>query len=252
MLVLGGGGASTSRGALVAQYTFNDQNPITVADSAGTAQNGTVNGGAAYVAVGAPGTNYAMDFDGVDDYVNFGAPAEFTAVTDLSIEVFFTPHVNNAAEKMLFGQDYTTTGVSYYQNGRIYSYAGGGARNLPAEVSENVAYHAVFTWDYDAGTNQGTHRMYLDGVEVSGSPAVWTNQITFAGVDWVAGRDDTTSGDARYDGLIDEIRYYDHALSASEVSASFAAGPTLVPEPASIGMIAAGLLLASRRRRRRA
>jgi hypothetical protein len=38
-------------------------------------------------------------------------------------------------------------------------------------------------------------------------------------------------GDPLFDGLIDEFRIYDHALSAAEVTASFAAGPEPAPVP---------------------
>ena len=51
-------------------------------------------------------------------------------------------------------------------------------------------------------------------------------------------------------GSIDEFRIYDNALSANDVQASFNAGPdTLVPEPASLALLAIGGLTMLRRRR---
>ncbi|HEY7090421.1 MAG TPA: PEP-CTERM sorting domain-containing protein [Tepidisphaeraceae bacterium] len=50
-------------------------------------------------------------------------------------------------------------------------------------------------------------------------------------------------------GSIDEFRIYNNPLSAAQILADFQAGPNVVPEPASLLLIAAGGLLALRRRK---
>jgi hypothetical protein len=52
-------------------------------------------------------------------------------------------------------------------------------------------------------------------------------------------------------GTVDEFRIYNRAKTAAEIAADFAAGPNIVPEPASAvlgGVVAAGLLAAAGRR----
>lgn len=59
------------------------------------------------------------------------------------------------------------------------------------------------------------------------------------------GADNWTSGS------VDEFRIYDHAMSAGEVAATFAAGANVVPEPTSLSLVALAGLIGFRTLRRR-
>ena len=62
----------------------------------------------------------------------------------------------------------------------------------------------------------------------------------------------TIFNDASINGSTDEFRVYNTALTAAQVQASFAAGPTAVPEPLSAGLLGTALLGLMMRRLRTA
>ena len=70
---------------------------------------------------------------------------------------------------------------------------------------------AVGEWYHVAGTHDGTTmRLYVDGVEI-GSRAVSGTVATGTGVQ-------INSGNERFDGLLDDVRVYDRALSPCEIA----------------------------------
>lgn len=116
---------------------------------------------------------------------------------------------------------------------------------LPARGDGDAFDHAVFAW------NNSTSQMkiYFN----NGAPST----VNLPGVTWDANvampftsffKANPHEPDARrFNGDISLIRIYDTTLSASQVSANFAAGP-VIPEPASLALLAAGAVLVGRRR----
>ena len=105
-------------------------------------------------------------------------------------------------------------------------------------------HNVTITWDNDGGTAAGSGRFtaYLDGVAV-GSPVDRAAPLTAVGGLVIGGH---RAGTGRnFDGLIDEVIFYDHVLSQSEVDA------LQIPEPslsALLGVVCIGLSLRRRRR----
>jgi hypothetical protein len=130
-----------------------------------------------------------------------------------------------------------------------------------------VEHHVAVVWDEVAGTQT----LYVDGQRVTNyvnnmpnnelalptSSAILANGSLSNLQDlnnWL-GR--AQWGDPLFDGLFNEFRIYDYALTGNQVNGNFQAGPNalnVIPEPATVvGALAGGLLLfALRRRRRRA
>lgn len=76
-------------------------------------------------------------------------------------------------------------------------------------------------WHHVSATFDGiTHRVYVDGaLEGSGNPPTNTvrNGVTQIGSWQLRGRE----GDFPYDGLIDEVQFFDRELTAAEILAEF-------------------------------
>ena len=88
-------------------------------------------------------------------------------------------------------------------------------------LSTGVQHHVVAVWDEVAGT----HRLYLDGAEVEVQSAVIRPNITLGGLqdlnNWL-GR--AQWPDPLFDGLYNEFRIYDYALSPGQISGEFPGG----------------------------
>ena len=107
-----------------------------------------------------------------------------------------------------------------------------------------------FVWE-DLGGGLARQGWYLDGNLAVMSGAFAGSLASINDVNNWLGRSNWT-GDANMDGTYDQFALYDHAMSAAQVSAAFAAGPVShVPEPAS-SLVLAGSLLGLMIRRRRA
>ena len=80
--------------------------------------------------------------------------------------------------------------------------------NAPSVISLNTWHHLVGTWD------NNTIKLYVDGVEVANGPALYgyldNKQITTFG-------NISTNGNYFFDGLIDDVRIYNYALTAAQV-----------------------------------
>jgi hypothetical protein len=207
---------------LVGYWTFDGPDiqglNATATDVSGNNNHGTIYG--AKPAIGKVGQ--ALSFDGVDDYVEVSSittPAIMTFETwfkrwgsgsggvprlhssggtpDWTFEVGVgnTAIPNNLGFYLRFTDDTATGWVGVY------------------DVTNNVWYHAVFTWD-------GTWiRAYVNGSEVYSSNA-WAGKTIKQGKTRIG----TANLADWFDGLIDEVRIYNRALSAEEVQEHYRGG----------------------------
>ncbi|HEX6761239.1 MAG TPA: LamG-like jellyroll fold domain-containing protein [Gaiellaceae bacterium] len=216
--------AATGQSGLVAAYAFDEGSGTSVADQSGNGNTGTVQNGT-WGAAGKFGK--ALQFNGSSTRVNVPDAASLHLTTGMTLEAWVNPStVNGAWRDVIYkGNDNyyleaTSSNGSKPDGGLIAggSYADAfGTSALPAN-----------SWSFLAETYDGsTLRLYVNGTQVAstahtGAISTSTNQLQIGG--------DSLYGQY-FAGMIDEVRVYNTALSATQIQADqttpiTAAGPT--------------------------
>ncbi|MBI4009621.1 MAG: LamG domain-containing protein [Candidatus Aenigmarchaeota archaeon] len=212
----------------VGYWKMDELDRITATDSSGKGNTGTFNGetfndgtinGAGF-ASGQYGN--ALQFDGVDDYVNVSSITDLPiGASSRTIEAWIMPNklnpggtvfaLNNvaaAAQSFIF--QFATVG------GNIYVFTDGinGANNIIISGSQLPTNGS---WNHVAFTLSGSAwNYYLNGVSAaSGTFSVAINTIATTAT--IGKRDDGGNAGSYFNGTIDEVRIYNRALSQSEI-----------------------------------
>ncbi|HEX5782201.1 MAG TPA: PQQ-dependent sugar dehydrogenase, partial [Solirubrobacteraceae bacterium] len=196
----------------VASYGFNEGVGTTVNDTSGLGNHGTTTS-ATWAAMGRFGT--ALSFNGTSSWVTVPDSPSLDLTTGMTLEAWVNPvQLTGTWRTLIFKQ--TTNGMAYAL------YAADGANRPRGQVQIGGEQNAVGTaalplnaWTHLATTYDGsTQRLFVNGVQVAsraqtGSAAVSTGVLRIGGNSiWAA---------ERYRGLIDEVRVYDRALTATEI-----------------------------------
>jgi len=223
-------GAGTGAGAatgLYAHWKLDDGAGPTALDSVG-GHDGTLVSTPAWVAGTLDG---GLDFDGVNDYVDVGTfdvpgggltmMGWFNAETIPETDPRIISKASGPDPSDPYWQLSTRSpGTDRYLRMRIKA---GGTTSELGDSSELLSpgqwYFAVGT--YDAAT--GSMKLYLDGVEVaSGSHAVGGPVDANPSVPVAIGANGSV--ERFFDGVLDDVRLYDRALSAAEIADLYAEG----------------------------
>jgi fibronectin type 3 domain-containing protein len=196
---------------LVAAYGFDEGSGSTTADQSGGGNNGALSN-ASWAATGRYGK--AISFNGTNSMVTIPDSNALDLTTGMTIEGWVQPTVSNSWETLIVKERpgdlvyglYSSTDANRPQSQVTI---GGTARllNGPAQIPGGSWTHVAATYD---GTTQ---RLYVNGAQVSTLP--------------IAGTIDTSASPVRiggntiwaewFNGLIDEVRIYNRALSAAEI-----------------------------------
>ena len=164
--------------------------------------------------------NFAMEFNGTDEYVSAGNPTQLQMTGDISVSAWFkTSNSGDALTIVGRGGHYSTTTSSWAlfrrtNNGIAVQLRAGGAYVYalsPATTfNDGNWHHAVFTRE----VSSGNLKLYINGslvVTTTGVTAVLNNETkdTFIGAD-------TTPG-YYFNGDIDEVAIWNKALALEDV-----------------------------------
>ena len=202
---------------LVGMWSFNgpDMSGVTAYDRSGQGNNGTITNGPSRVA-GKVGQ--ALNFDGSDDYVR-RATLSGTPQSTMTISAWIKTGGTSLAYIVQNNRSPTS-----YQNEFIFMMGADGtitfwdyATSAYGFATTQYSTRTVNnnTWKHVAFVKNGTSgRYYIDGV-ADASPTAAAD-VTYGSNDFVIGKN-YRDNNAFFNGLIDEVRVYNRALSPDEV-----------------------------------
>lgn len=204
----------------VAYYSFSGN----ADDSGSNSIDGTTYGNPSLTTDNSGNTNSAYEFDGIDDYIDLGSSLVLKPSSQVSLSLWaYSSNWTSFASWAALAGNTASGGYELIINGSDGT--------LEAEVRRNgdygIASVALTTlssgWHHFALTYDGRYTvLYVDGSAVNtddagGNYSVeygYPNNNTIIGDE--AGTGSTPEGDS-YTGKIDEVRFYDVALTAQEV-----------------------------------
>jgi hypothetical protein len=229
---------------LVAYYGFDGN----ANDLSGNNHNGTLMNGANFVQ-GRIGK--AVSFDGVNDYVNCGNDPAFNILGEITLSAWVYPREGSRIQCLI---------SKFYSNGRQdnpFDFRFAGDSSLPKlmMVRADAQIHNYFwstqsiplnSWSYVAVTvtpsGQGSfyiNGQYAGGGAISISPTGNTHEVWIGRRDW----DPELLSYHFYNGLIDEMRIYNRALTQDEIISLYQ-----IPEPTTLILFALGTFQLLKRR----
>jgi hypothetical protein len=215
--------SATQTPGLVAAYGFNESSGTGVVDVSGNNNNGTFGSGVTRTTAGKFGG--ALVFNGSSGLVTIPNSASLQLTTGMTLEAWVNPSVVNSAWRDVIykGNDnYYLEGTSS-NGGRPGAGGTFGTTYGTGSLAANTWTHLAVTYD------RVTLRLYVNGVQVSslaatGSIATSTTPLQIGG--------DSIYGQF-FQGMIDEVRVYNRALSQAEIQTDMnaAVGGGVPPPP---------------------
>ena len=219
---------------LVAAYGFDEGAGTTVSDASGNGNTGVI-GTASWTTSGRFGD--ALSFNGTSSRVDIADSPSLRLTTGMTFEAWINPSVVNGAWRDVIYKGNDNYFLEATSNNGSRPVAGAIVNGSHAEAYGSSAL-AINTWTHLAETYDGSAvRLYINGVLASSSPA--TGAIATSTSPLQIGGDSIYG--QYFAGLIDEVRIYDRALSASEILADMnspvgaAAPDTQAPVVAATG-----------------
>ncbi len=214
---------ATSSG-LIGHWTLNDTN-ATAIDSSASALNGTMQGGLTGASNSVPAQIGAgLNFDGTNDYIDMGTSATLKPALPVTMAAWIKYDALNGIGFPIVRSDFqsglysgfwmsvndtiSAIGVHYGDNG--------GAGPSSRRSKHGSTTLAADTWYHVAAVVRGPTDMdiYVNGVNDGGSYSGTGSPMVYTSGPFVIGR-----SDAGYaDGIIDDVRFYNRALTETEIS----------------------------------
>jgi hypothetical protein len=212
--------ANSGASGLVAYYPFEEGTGTTTVDGSGSGNNGTLSGAVTWTTAGHNGG--ALSFDGIDDLVTVADANSLDLTTGMTLEAWVYPTALSGWRTVVIKEVSGDLGYLLYANDsnpRPAGYVRVGGSSRSAAGSSGLPLN---TWTHLATTYDGaTLRLYVNGTQVGSagvSGAIQTSTLPLRiGGNSIWGE--------YFSGKIDEVRVYNRALSATEVSADMNSGP---------------------------
>ena len=199
---------------LVGSYSFDEGSGTTSPDLSGQGNHGALTNGPTWAAAGKYGG--AISFDGVNDMVTIADSASLDLTTGMTLQAWVRPAV--------LGWPYRTVLLKETPGSLVYTlylnettrplgsiFAGGFER-----IATGSAALAANTWTHLATTYDGTNlRLYVNGTLVTTTAASGAISTSTGALRIGA---NTIWPEEAFQGLIDEVRVYNRALTTAELT----------------------------------
>ncbi len=208
---------------LVGWWRFDEGSGTLAGDSSGNGNTGTIFG-CSWVS-GKYGD--ALSFDGLTSYVDGGNNLVFNSNT-FSIALWFKTTTVAPSFQSIFTKSGVASDFDLQIEGSTLKFYISQSTNLAISYSTpiviNTWYHVVIS---DGGTGANNLKMYVNGVEVAsesptGSRATNSNNVQIG--------KSAVWGGRYFNGVIDEVRFFNRALSAAEIQTDYQNGPSFASQ----------------------
>jgi hypothetical protein len=228
---------SLSKG-LVGWWTFDGQDTAgsIIYDRSGQGNNGFLNGASSTNPRVKGKLGQALSFDGVDDYVNIARNASLEPANAITVSTwFYWDDPSNSVNAPIVGIPYTADQEPYLSyllqqistsNDIGFAVTIDGSRDVGVSktVTTKTWHHLVGTWS----SSERSTKLYVDGAVAatnttnSGTLSYYNEPLRIGWYSFPA-----TRPEAFIDGLIDDVRIYNRALTADEIKRLYRIGATL-------------------------
>ena len=216
---------------LVAAYSFDEGTGTTVLDQSGNNLTGNIIG-AAWTTAGRYGN--ALSFNGSSSYVDLGNPAALRLTGSMTLEAWIKAAANPSDDGQIVAKSNgagwqlkTSPDTGPHTFGvKVSASASVGVQRYSTTVpSLNTWYHIAGVYDATAGTLSTYVNGVLDNGTLRGTvPAAQIDQSVNVNI----GR---RTGGLYFNGVIDEVRIYNRALSQAEIQVDMTTPVGTTPPP---------------------
>lgn len=199
----------------VVEIGFSEGTGSSVSDASGASNNGTITG-ATWSAQGKYGA--ALSFDGVNDWVSIADANSLDLTNGMTLEAWVKPASTQTNYRTVIMKERPSNAAyTMYANSNTNRPMGEHSKtNGTVTEIKGTTQLAANTWTHIATTYNGsTFKFFLNGVQqatknTTGNMFVSTSSLRIGG--------NNTWNDEFFSGLIDEVRVYNRALTAAEIT----------------------------------
>ena len=197
---------------LVGAWAFNDGAGLTAADSSGSGNPGTLQGGATWSPAGRNGG--AISLNGSTGLVRVEDSASLDLTTGMTVSAWINPAASQSGWRTILQKQTDAYFLNASSGAGALRPAGGGTFGSSTPYIAGPTASPVSTWTHVAMTYDGvTLRLYVNGTQVTTRATTGAIQTTNSPL-WIGGNQ--PYGEF-FNGLIDDVRVYNRALTQTDI-----------------------------------
>jgi hypothetical protein len=218
----------TTGSVVVSHWKLDEGSGTTAYDSSG-GNDGTLVNGPVWTTGQIGG---ALNFDGMNDYINLGNSSSLKLPLPVTISAWIRLNTTGLVQKIMCIDSQST--VTYYgiwffvqsNNKLMINYGDGRGGDGPAYRRSKVGTTALASgsWYHVVAVLQGPTDMtlYINGVDDGGTYSGSGTSLAYSAATSLIGCGN--SSDGYLNGIIDDVRFYDRALSDEEIEQLYEGG----------------------------